>query len=182
MRGVEPVRSGSVWLGVTGGVGQRAAGCSRCRLPDSPGVRWRKVGQHAPVRTRLSTTTTTTAAAALLLALTGCGGGQDDYDSPQDVVAALEAEDVTCAGYTQTEGAVGAVARGTCRMDGQVIVSIYATGGDAKKEPERKRDLLGGKVDVTMVVGGNWTASCDVRADCDRIADATGGALVHLPA
>ena len=121
-------------------------------------------------------------AAVVLLALTGCGEDEPDrYDTPQAVVAALEEQGVSCAGYDETQGAVGAVARGSCRMGGEVIVSVYATEADAEGEPQRKSQLLGGLA-VTMVVGENWTASCDVLADCEKIADTTGANLVRLPA
>lgn len=105
------------------------------------------------------------------------------YDTPQALIAALEQKGVQCGGYDPTEGVIGAVGRGSCYMDGQeVVVSVYATKADAEGEPQRKHELLAGVSEVTMVVGENWTASCDQVADCRRIEAATGGRLVQIPA
>lgn len=133
-------------------------------------------------------------AAALTLAalLAGCGGSDEPtpdptptaarYAQPQDLVAALETAGINCARYDPTDGAVGAVGRGSCYIgDAEVVVSVYATTADAAEEPERKRQFVGGLIDIIMVVGPNWTTSCDQLADCEMIAEATGGKLNHLP-
>ncbi|MFF0822485.1 hypothetical protein ACFYUR_19150 [Micromonospora haikouensis] len=125
---------------------------------------------------------TLAAVALLAVVLAGCGSDQPaTYDTPQDVVAALDKQGVRCAGYTPISEPQNAVGRGSCDLDGeQVIVSVYATEADAEGEPERKRQLLGG-MEVRMVVGGNWTLTCTDEQMCKRLADAIGGDAVHLP-
>ncbi len=132
-------------------------------------------------------------AAALLLAvpLAGCGGwvkpdpapSPAKFDTPQAVVAAMEQKGIACTGYDTTEGAIGAVGRGSCYIDGEeVLVSVYATKADAENEPQRKHQLLAGVSEVIVVVGENWTASCDLVSHCERIAAGVGGRLVRVPA
>lgn len=95
----------------------------------------------------------------------------------------MERHGIACTGYDPTDGVIGAVGRGSCYIDGEeVLVSVYATKADAEAEPQRKHALLAGVSDVVVVVGENWTASCDVVAHCERIASGVGGRLVQVPA
>lgn len=116
--------------------------------------------------------------AAFMFALTGCGGA-DKYDTPADIATALNDNGVACANFENTDRAVSAAGRGSCYLgDKQLMLSIYASEADAKAERHSK--LLGG-LDSIMVVGPNWTVSCTLEADCEKVKDAIGGDLVKVP-
>lgn len=147
-----------------------------------------------------------TLALIVLLALIGCGGTEPPsaptpppvpststrpappvdggrYDSPGEVVAAMEKAGLACTGYEPIPGAVNALERGNCHIDGnEVAVSTYATTADAQGAPNYTHELLRGVLDVDMVVGGNWTALCQSATVCAHIADRLGGKVVHIPA
>lgn len=114
----------------------------------------------------------------LLLAGPPSDGGR--YDSPQDLIAAMEANGVVCAGYTETRGAVGAVARGSCRIGSdETIVSIYASETDPQRHADQMAALFQGTADTDMVIGVNWTVNCHNAAQARAIADAIGGRVFH---
>jgi hypothetical protein len=108
---------------------------------------------------------------------------EDEYDGAQRLVGALNEAGVACLNWERTENPIGADERGSCYVGTQEIVaSIYANHEDAAAEPESKGVLLAGVSDVDVVVGGNWTLSCDEADLCQQIADDFGGELVHIDA
>jgi len=104
------------------------------------------------------------------------------YDTPQALIAELERRGVACTGYDETEGAIGAVFRGSCYIGGQeAVVSIYATSADAQAHPRILAGLSEGIDDVDMVVGLNWTVNCDTPAMAAQLSGVLGGQVVHDP-
>lgn len=94
----------------------------------------------------------------------------------------MERGAAVCTDYTKTANATGALERGSCYMFlDEVVISVYAAGADARNAPEAQASLLRGISDVVMVVGQNWTASCDALASCQMIVKAVGGRLVQIP-
>lgn len=141
-----------------------------------------------------------TIVALSLLALTACSGGEtpsspapvvtstapraaQEYDGAQRLVGASNAAGVACLNWERTENPIGAVERGSCYVGTEEIVaSIYGDRTEAEAEPTNKAQLLAGIGDVDMIVGGNWTLSCDTEELCARIARDFGGEHVHIPA
>jgi hypothetical protein len=107
----------------------------------------------------------------------------DEYDGAQRLVGGLNEAGIACLNWERTENPIGALERGSCYIGTEeIIASIYSSDEAAADEPEQKAALLGGASDVIMVVGGNWTLSCDVRELCEQIAQKFGGTMTYLPA
>lgn len=104
------------------------------------------------------------------------------YRTPKSVVAALVAAGIDCGSYEAVEDPIGALARGSCYVNGgEVGIGIYRTATEAEAQPETMAAMLAGVDDVDMVVGRNWTANCDLASLCQEIAAKLGGEYVHIP-
>ncbi|HYN93769.1 MAG TPA: hypothetical protein VES42_07960 [Pilimelia sp.] len=109
--------------------------------------------------------------------------GAARYETLHDLIAALEASGVRCLGYEPILALRGAVARASCDMGaGNIVVSVYATSAETEEHVPTIAGVLSGVADVHMVVGPNWTVNCDSADQRERIAAATGGRQVHIPA
>jgi hypothetical protein len=107
----------------------------------------------------------------------------EEYDGAQRLVGGLNQAGIACVNWERTEDPIGALERGSCYVGTEeVVTSIYASHEDAAAEPDVHADLLSGVDDVDMVVGGNWTLSCDTSQLCDEIEQKFGGEHVHIPA
>lgn len=108
---------------------------------------------------------------------------KDEYDGAQRLLGGLTKVGIDCINWERTPDPIGADERGSCYVgEEELVVSIYATREDAAAEPESKAVILEGVADVHMVVGGNWTLSCDTQAMCQTIEESFGGKLVVIPA
>ncbi|MEV6493391.1 hypothetical protein AB0M20_32940, partial [Actinoplanes sp. NPDC051633] len=88
-----------------------------------------------------------------------------------------------CRNWEETQGALGALERGSCFVGSkEVVVSIYDSHEEAAGEPAAHAELLAGVSDTIMVVGENWTLSCEETSICERIESDFGGELVIIPA
>lgn len=150
-----------------------------------------------------------TIAAALVLLVSGCGSidappapapasapapsspppstpapqASATYDSVQRLVGALNAAGIACLNWERTENPTGAVERGSCYFGTEeVVASTYETEEEAAAAPQEKASLLAGISDVNMVVGGNWTLSCDSQQLCGIIEKVFGGKHVIITA
>jgi hypothetical protein len=143
-------------------------------------------------------------AALSILALTACSNGgtptaapatpspvtkssapaaAEEYDGAQRLVGALNGAGIECLNWERTEDPIGAVERGSCYVGTEeVVASIYADHAEAEAQPDSKAQMLAGISDVDMVVGGNWTLSCDRQDLCAQIARDFGGKHIHIPA
>lgn len=107
----------------------------------------------------------------------------DEYDTAQRLVGGLNEAGIACLNWERTENPIGAEERGSCYVGTEeVVVSIYGSHKDAAADPDAKAEILRGVSDVDMVVGGNWTLSCDSEALCTEIASRFGGEQTHIPA
>jgi hypothetical protein len=108
---------------------------------------------------------------------------QDEYDTAQRLVGALNKAGTTCINWERVETPIGALERGSCYAGTEEIVaSIYGSQEEAAAEPANKGEILAGVSDVVMVVGGNWTLSCETEETCERIEASFGGRLIVVPA
>jgi hypothetical protein len=138
------------------------------------------------------------------LALSGCGGqgepaggskrpvaiipssaapkAVDQYDGAQRLVGALNESGIACLNWERTENPTGAEELGSCYVGTEEIVAaIYSDHEQAAAEPQSKADLLAGIVEVDVVVGGNWTLSCDSADLCREISQKFGGVFTRIP-
>ena len=144
------------------------------------------------------------AVAALLLVVAGCGQPNkaagfhdtpspsaaatssppralDEYDAVQRLVGALNEAGIACVNWERTDNPLYAKELGSCYVGTEeVVTAIYSTHEGAAAEPEIKAGMFAGLGDVDVVVGGNWTLSCDSNALCSQIEDKFGGELVHI--
>lgn len=105
------------------------------------------------------------------------------YQSAASVAAELKALGIDCGGWRQVSNPIGATERGSCFVGAnEVVISIFQTPEQAAAEPAKKAMFLAGVSDVVMVVGQNWTASCDDAALCGRISEKTKARLEVIPA
>jgi hypothetical protein len=109
--------------------------------------------------------------------------GKDEYDGAQRLAGGLNEAGIACLNWERTENPIGAEERGSCYVgEEEIVASIYATAGEAAAAPEEHAALLAGISDTVMVVGGNWTLSCDSTSLCGQIEKKFGGRLVVIPA
>lgn len=108
---------------------------------------------------------------------------RDEYSSAQQLVAGLNTAGIACINWERTDSPIGALERGTCYAgeDG-IVASIYSSHADAVGAPSKLAALASGVVDISMVVGGNWTLSCDTEQLCQQVEADFGGDLVVIPA
>jgi hypothetical protein len=128
--------------------------------------------------------------AVSVVAVAGCGSSGHQpapikspsparFETPQDVVGALEKAGLTCTDYQPIENATGAVARGRCDVGGkEVDIGVYASHADAAGQLGRMETL---GVGADMVTGDNWTVASDDPGFPDRVARVLGGKVDHVP-
>jgi hypothetical protein len=122
-------------------------------------------------------------AAAVTTKASAAPKAADTYDGAQRLVGALNAAGVACLNWERTEDPTGALERGSCYVGTEEIVtSIYASHADAEADVDTKSQLLAGVDDVDVVVGGNWSLSCDTAVLCTEIGQKFGGHHYHVPA
>lgn len=62
-----------------------------------------------------------------------------------------------------------------------MVASIYDSRGEAAAQPRLHSELVDGALEVVIIVGGNWTLSCDSTSLCRTIEVKFGGKLVVTP-
>lgn len=102
------------------------------------------------------------------------------YSSPPLIIEALEKGGITCTGYTGVAEPRGALARGSCHVDGEeYTIGIYKTAAQARQQPRTEAELLAGVADVDLVLGKNWTVGCPNEVSCRSVASVLGGEVFH---
>ena len=110
------------------------------------------------------------------------GPSPQEYDGAQRLAGALIAAGVQCVNWDAVDEPIGALERGSCYVGTEeVVVSIHESHEDASLAPSEKAEILRDVAAVIMIVGANWTLSCDTLPMCKNIAAKVGGQVVFIP-
>lgn len=106
------------------------------------------------------------------------------YSTPAELQQALEAHHITCGNYTVVTGRpVLAISDARCHNEGgkEVVLRIYANHVDAESQSALlSKAAEGTNVQFDLLVGDNWTISCDNVQWLNRASTYLGGHIVHV--
>jgi hypothetical protein len=110
------------------------------------------------------------AVVVLLLALSGCGDGAKEYDTPRDLADALGCADT----YEQRGGFVAPADVGICQFEGkQVSLVVGDTAEQRDATLKLARDLAAGfgGEQIGVVQGGRWAVFTEGPAPEQAVRD-----------
>lgn len=130
--------------------------------------------------------------AVMAATLVGCGtsgesqyplSGLQEYETPDEMAADLNAGGFDCEGYERTSGFVNAASSGECwhprsgDEDLQTILMIFNTEADQRNQVEIYREMaeLLSDMETGFVEGGNWMVNCGDHTSCAEVQEILGG-------
>lgn len=115
------------------------------------------------------------------LALTGCGGPPEDggrYGSVVELRDAVVKAGMECPDWDEHNSVTTAASSGTC--SDSLVMATYASTADKQEQIDRYK-LLGEAIELTCLIGENWTINVTKDGDVETLHNKLGGTILKTP-